>query len=323
MAQDFALPPDAEGHIRRLSLRRDLEAVADLVELCFADSLDPEGRSYLRNMREMARSAQLMAWTESFYDRTPTPQTGLVWEEEQRLVGNVSLIPITVLAQRCYLIANVAVHPEHRGRGIGRLLTRAAMEFARSRHVPAVWLQVRDNNPAALHIYQQLAFVERARRTTWRASLEYPQLTVQRGLHIGRRQSAHWTQQQRWLERLYPPEFAWNLSLEHTLLRPDLWGIIYRLLSFDFPRHWVAQSEAGLEGVITWRHVNGSNDPLWLAAPEEVNEEALFPLLVYARKHIPRRQPISLNLPEGLGSHALQQAGFRPDHTLIWMQYRF
>jgi ribosomal protein S18 acetylase RimI-like enzyme len=323
LVYDFVLPSAAEGHIRRLSLRRDLEAVADLVELCFDSSLDSEGRSYLRSMREAARNAQVMGWTDTFSDHTPTPQTGLVWEQDGRLIGNVSLIPITVLSRRCYLIANVAVHPDYRSRGIGRMLTSAALDFARTRHVPEVWLQVRHDNPPAVHIYQQLAFTERTRRTTWRASDDPPRLPASPRLSVGRRRTDHWPEQLRWFDRLYPPEFAWSLPLDRSLLRPDWFGTAYRFFSFEYPRHWAVQSQGRLEGVLTWRHLNGYNDPLWLAVPDSVNEEALLALLVHARQHIPRQQPLSLNLPAGLGQEALLQAGLHPTQTLIWMQYRF
>ena len=320
---DIALPPAVDSHIRRLSLRRDLETVADLVELCFSDTLDLEGRHFLRGMRETARSARLMGWTDSLTDHTPTPQTGLVWEEDGRLIGNVSLIPITVSGRRCYLIANVAVHPDQRGRGIGRMLTAAAMEFARSRHVPATWLQVRDDNPAAVHIYRNLAFVERARRTTWRASEDIPHPSGSPGLSLGRRRANYWADQQLWLDQLYPPEFSWSLPIDRKLLRPDFFGFAYRFMSFDYPHQWAVQSHGELKGVLTWRHVNGYNDPLWLAVPQAVDEEALFALLAYARAQIPRRQHTSLNLPDGLAKDALQRAGFRPAHTLIWMEYKF
>lgn len=323
MAVDLALPAAATEHIRRISLRRDLEAVADLVELCFSDTLDLEGRNFLRSMRETARNARLIGWTDTITDHTPTPQTGLVWEEQGRLIGNVSLIPITVRGRRCYLIANVAVHPDYRGRRIGRLLTVAAMDFARSRHVPATWLQVREDNPAAIHIYRDLSFVERARRTTWRASEEVPPLPDSPSLSLGGRRANHWPEQQQWLDYLYPTEFSWSLPLDRKLLRPDFWGFAYRFLSFDYPRQWAVQRRGELRGVLTWRHMNGYSDPLWLAVPQAVDEAALFALLVYARARIPRRQPTSLNLPAGLAKDALYRAGFHPAHTLIWMEYRF
>lgn len=323
MAIDISLPPTAQGHIRRLSIRRDLEAVADLVELCFSDTLDSEGRNFLRNMRDSAYSANLVGWTDSLIDHSPTPQTGLVWEQDQRLIGNVSLIPITVNSRRCYLIANVAVHPEYRGQGIGRLLTSSALEFARSRHVPAAWLQVRDDNPSAIHIYRDLLFIERTQRTTWHTSAEIPFLPNLPGLSLGGRRSGFWPDQQLWLDRLYPHEFSWSLPIDRKLLRPDLLGLTYRFMSFDYPRQWAVQRDGELQGVLTWHHVNGYNDPLWLAAPEHVDEEALFALLVYARSRIPQKQPVSLNLPAGLARGSLRRAGFRPAHTLIWMEYRF
>ena len=133
MPLDLPLPAAAQGHLRRLNTQRDLESVANLVELCFDDTLDAEGRTYLRNMRESARSAQWTGWVNSLAEYSPTPPSGLVWEENGQLVGNLSLIPIICRGQRCYLIANVAVHPDHRGRGIGRTPTATAASSAAAR----------------------------------------------------------------------------------------------------------------------------------------------------------------------------------------------
>ena len=180
MPLDLPLPAAAQGHLRRLNTQRDLESVANLVELCFDDTLDAEGRTYLRNMRESARSAQWTGWVNSLAEYSPTPPSGLVWEENGQLVGNLSLIPIICRGQRCYLIANVAVHPDHRGRGIGRTLTATALDYIRSRNAPSAWLQVRHDNPPAIHIYQALGFQERTRRTTWFVSNQAPQVGIHR-----------------------------------------------------------------------------------------------------------------------------------------------
>jgi GNAT superfamily N-acetyltransferase len=170
MSLNLPLPAAAQNHLRRLNTQRDLLAIADLVELCFYDTLDPEGRSYLRNMRESARSAQWMGWADSLADQAPIPPAGLVWEEDGRLIGNLSLIPITCQGRRCYLIANVAVHPEQRGRGIGRMLTAVALDYIRNRKAPAAWLQVRDDNRPPSHLSK--TGLSQARHRTYRSSQE-------------------------------------------------------------------------------------------------------------------------------------------------------
>ena len=67
-----------------------------------------------------------------------------------RIVGNLSLIPFVRRGHVVYLIANVAVHPDYRRRGIARQLTQTALDYLRQRGVSSAWLQVRDDNPVGL-----------------------------------------------------------------------------------------------------------------------------------------------------------------------------
>lgn len=61
-------------------------------------------------------------------------------------------------------IANLAVAPEARGRGVGaRLLDKALVE-GRARGAAAIFLEVRDSNRAARQLYESRGFVEVGRR---------------------------------------------------------------------------------------------------------------------------------------------------------------
>ena len=62
-------------------------------------------------------------------------------------------------------IQTVAVAPEHRGKGLGRLLVEALLSEARERLVSAVFLEVRADNDAARGLYASLGFQEIDRRT--------------------------------------------------------------------------------------------------------------------------------------------------------------
>src|SRR4030065_1349792 len=106
MVVDIAIPAFAQGHLRRLDMRRDLEKIADLVELCFYNTLDPEGKQYLKEMRRAAQNASWLAWMSSMIEEAPMPPSGYVWEEDGQLVGNLSLIPISVKGKRGYMIPN-------------------------------------------------------------------------------------------------------------------------------------------------------------------------------------------------------------------------
>jgi GNAT superfamily N-acetyltransferase len=326
MVTELQLLSNVNHHLRQMDARRDLVAVADLVELCFRDTLDPEGRNYLKQMRQAAQHAALLGWANSLYPEGSMPPSGLVWEEDlesgdQRLVGNLSLIPINLQGKRGYLIANVAVHPDFRGRGIGRSLTSAALELARKRGAPAVWLQVRDDNPAAIHIYETAGFKERARRSAWVTTAEIPPVTPSHNLSIVNRHPIHWSKQKAWLETLYPAELSWHLPLDWKALPPSLGGMIYRLLTLYLPRHWAAVKNNRLLGLVTYAHSIGQSDHLWLAAPSDIDETVLLELLKTVRRSLPRRRPLALNLPSGMGVQALRTAGFSTHQTLIWMKH--
>jgi len=323
MVAEIAISTVAQGHLRRLDMRRDLGKVADLVELCFYDTLDPEGKQYLKEMRRAAQNPAFLGWASSMVDEAPMPPSGYVWEEDGRLVGNLSLIPISVQGKRGYTIANVATHPDYRGRGIGRMLTVTALEHARVHHAACAWLQVREDNPIAIHIYETCGFIERLRRTNWYSGPDFEEQPTGGDIRIGKRLSDQWPLQQAWLKRLYPPELDWHMPFDMNLFRPDIWGMLYRLLNLDFLQHWSVEKNGELKGVLTWRHTGGYTDTLWLALPNEIDEEASLALLTKSRAVIKRSQPLSMNCPAGTAINVLRQAGFYPHQTLIWMEYRF
>ena len=82
----------AHPHMRRFNVRSDLKAVADLVELCFDETLDLDGRRYIRQMRSTAQHPQFLSWAARVASRSGFPFGGFVWEQDGRIIGNISLI---------------------------------------------------------------------------------------------------------------------------------------------------------------------------------------------------------------------------------------
>ncbi len=136
-------------------------------------------------MRAAANNPRVINWASTAEWSNPA-MSGYVWQQDGRIIGNVSLIPYFIRSQRYFLIANVAVHPDYRRQGIARRLTEEAITHARQRSAPATWLHVREDNQAAVELYLSLGFVERARRTTWYNKLEYsqPELPLGFALHL-------------------------------------------------------------------------------------------------------------------------------------------
>jgi hypothetical protein len=115
----------------------------------------------------------------------------------------------------------------------------------------------------------------------------------------------------------------WHMPLDWNLFRMDVWGKFYRFFNLEYPRHWSVEHHGDLKGVISWNHTSGYSDPLWLAVPEEIDEDAIFALLIKLRNSIRPGQPVNLNLPAGMASEVLHKAGFYTNQTLIWMEHKF
>jgi ribosomal protein S18 acetylase RimI-like enzyme len=311
----------ANTPIRKVNIRHDLPAVADLIEICFAQTLDDDGREYLRHLRWTARDMNYLSWLQGAAERVAPPLYGLVWEENGKIIGNLSLIPMNRDGKLIYLIANVAVHPDHRRRGIGRMLTQESLEHLRQRGIEVAWLQVRDDNPVAYHLYRSLGFVERARRTTWMSSIAVhipPRLPE--GYTIERRQIRDWEQQEAWLHEIYPPEIRWNLPLSIARLSPNPIKQIMRWLQGDGQEHWAACKSGKAEGYVSWEPMRSASDALWLATTPEHENEAVLALLPHARAALAGRgRQLSVNYPAGRASAAFIQAGFTHHQTLVWM----
>ena len=266
----------------------------------------------------MARK-QANAWL----DLAPLPFTsteGFVWEENGKIVGNISMIPFVKGGRPMYLIANVAVHPAYRRRGIARALTETALEQARKRYARSAWLQVRDDNPSAVELYASTGFVERARRTTWLRNPGNPRGEAAPGMRITPRKRAHWKHQRTWLRRNYPDEISWYWRVSRLTFRPGIFGALNRIFSEEQLRHWSVERAGRWLGTLTWRATAAHADQLWLAAPPESEDITLRTLLPYIHWRGRTQRPLSLDYPAGHAAQTLQEAGFKAEHTLIWME---
>jgi ribosomal protein S18 acetylase RimI-like enzyme len=311
-------PGKQPSHLRPLSVFRDLPAVADLIELCFSSTMDNDGRRYIQDMRR-AGSDSISKWASRAAETTSLPLSGFVWEENGKIVGNTSLVPFRQHAQKIYLIANVAVHPESRRQGIAKALTEHAMNHARDKKADAIWLHVRDDNPGAIDLYTKLGFIEQARRTTWHAVTD-AHATLQTNITVTKRNPNDWPTQLNWLQRLYPNNMAWHRSWNFNALRPGLWNWLYLLFVDMNIRQWAAQKGDSFQAALAWIPT-GRGESLFAAAGERSDPAALTALLLQARRDLSHSQPrLILEFPAGEFDPAIQAAGFSPLRTLIWMR---
>lgn len=318
----ITMPSRGEAHpnLRPLSMFRDLPAVADLIELCFSNTMDSEGKRYLQDMRRAGRDSSLMQWASRAAETTSLPLTGYVWEESGRIVGNASLVPFRHNKQKIYLIANIAVHPDFRRRGIARALTEQAMKHAREKKADFIWLHVRDDNPHAIDLYKKLGFIERARRTTWQATTDAHAPSLESAITITTRQPRFWPIQENWLARLYPDALAWHRNWNFNSLGPGFLNWLYLLFMDMNIRQWAALKGDALEAVLAWIPL-GRGEALFAATGEGSDPDALVALLLRARRELSQSHPnILMDFPSDKYDGAIQSAGFRALRTLIWMQ---
>lgn len=143
--------------LRPLEPSTDLRGVAALIEEAFAQDLDHMGRAALRELRAWSRLGPLLWWLEHFGGDFSDLLSGFVWEEDRRIVGNITVNRVSPGSLR-WLISNVAVARDYRGRGIARALMDAAVAYVEECGGTSVSLQVRANNEPARHIYLSMGF---------------------------------------------------------------------------------------------------------------------------------------------------------------------
>lgn len=321
------IPAHADTHpnLRALNPLRDMPQVADLIEICFHQNMDREGEEYLREMRRPKAEDPWTRWANNAWEGASMPLNGFVWEENGKIVGNTSLIGFHHQRKKITMIANVAVHPNYRHRGIARATLERAMSHARERGAHELWLNVRDDNPDALDLYSDVGFVERTRRTQWTLSDGFiPPASDE--FQVSARQARHWPAQREWLALCHPDEISWYRSWNFNGLAPGIWNWLYLLFVDVNLKQWIATrddpstgSGQALHAVLSWTPSGARHEPLWLALGPESAPEAVTRLLVHARRELGRRKFV-LEHPAGRADESIRAAGFIPQRTLIWMR---
>ncbi len=113
----------------------------------------------LKAVLAVERAAYSIPWTEGiFQDSLKAGHCCLVLEQadSQELIGHGVMM---LVADECHLL-NLCIHPDHQGRGIGRLLLRRLLAIARQHKAGSAFLEVRASNQAALALYQAEGFNE-------------------------------------------------------------------------------------------------------------------------------------------------------------------
>jgi ribosomal protein S18 acetylase RimI-like enzyme len=151
--------PDHAPGIRPFDIGRDLRPVAELIADAFTHELDPRGLAALREMRIMSHLSGLLKLLSRSTSEFEDVFSGFVWEEDRRIVGNITVQRADKFGNR-WQIANVAVAPAYRGRGIARKLMERSLDHIVASGGRWAVLQVYDHNAVARGLYDSLGFEE-------------------------------------------------------------------------------------------------------------------------------------------------------------------
>lgn len=311
-----------QGKMRQVDPRRDLFEIADLVESSFQLDSDPEGRYVMRQIRSTAQKQQKEAERlgHSFFPGAPQ---GFVWEQDGRVMGNVSILPFGSLWKRIVLLANVAVAEELRGRGIASGLTRQALNQIRKQGTAEVWLQVRSDNHTAIRLYRDLGFESFSTVVQWQ--LQAPGLpayhSIAPGWKLDKRKIQDWPLQREALNQAYPKEVRWHTPVDLDAFSP--WHFLNpgRIFTAFGIKHFAVHQQGRTQALLSLVTGLERRDHLFLANPKDLPEA--LPLLVQAAiREAGSGRLLQLEYPAGRLEGELADLGFKLIRRLDWMRLK-
>ncbi|MFV9998161.1 MAG: ribosomal protein S18-alanine N-acetyltransferase [Arsenophonus endosymbiont of Dermacentor nuttalli] len=94
-------------------------------------------------------------WSEKiFYSNQGKQYFNLKISLQNQLIGFV----ITQFLLNEATLFNIAIHPDYQGQGYGECLLRYLIDHLSNKSIQTLWLEVRQSNHAAIHLYEKLGF---------------------------------------------------------------------------------------------------------------------------------------------------------------------
>ena len=318
MTAAIAARRSAAGNgLRPFDAGRDLSVLADLIEAGFSENLDRSGRRMVQGLRNLGRLGRLGGVLSRWILPPAANPQGFVWEENGRVLGNASLLPVTGYRQR-WVMANVAVFPEQRRRGIGRSLVIASIEHAKKQGAREIVLQVDRENDSAHLLYQSLGFSSSPPRTTWEGRAFQGDLREISGSPVRRRTASEWRPQWELARRLHPEGLIWPYPPNISYFRPGSWQ---QRLQLNLDRHWVWVEGTRLLGSASyrWGFEPGHVRMILLVEPESRGkiEESLLRVAMHSLQ--PYGDSIVVDYPTDAAEQSFIKVGLREKRRLVWM----
>jgi len=324
----------ARNGLQPVDLARHLGGLAELVELCFGNELEAGARGIIREMKWLSRAGPLLR----LLPLLPGQQTwnlGYVWVEDGRVIGSVST-QRAAPRSRTWLVANVAVHPDHRRRGIARQLMQATLDHIRGQDGAEAILQVDDDNLGAISLYRQLGFARVTTRMNWtRPGYAAPPAYEPAPVDIRLRERGEWAAQYGLARRVTPEGLAWSKPLREADFRTTPLAFLDHLVTGRYVEHWVAQApptppaplpkrEGGdIVGSITVNTGTADGDRLQLLVHPDWRGKLERPLLARGLRRLGRRPWVArleYDAEDGETAQVLRDLGFQGGRMLRWMR---
>lgn len=127
------------GYNLRSATPNDADALARVIDAAYA--------TYAERLTDLPKVSECLA---------EDINTHLVWvaEAEDKLIGGLVLI----IQDTCAVLANVAVAPDHGGKGVGRALIDRAVEESVQRGLAEIRLSTHVEMPENVRLYERLGW---------------------------------------------------------------------------------------------------------------------------------------------------------------------
>ena len=319
-----------ETGLRPFDISRDLRPVAELIAVAFAAELDDRGNAALREMRLMSHFGGFLGLMNRNTGEFNDMLNGFVWVDAGRVVGNVTVQRADRAGSR-WQIANVAVAPSHRGRGISRRLMQAALEHAAECNGQWAVLQVYARNEVARRLYDSLGFELVGGMTDLRAA-RTPRIGQVGSLPpLVKFSAGNWQPLYELVNHQLGGQMQWWRALRHEEFQPSLdqqateW--FHRVLGQEQILRRAVQVSPRFEAAVVVnarRWVGEHTMQLW-ARPEHYGnyDLALIRWALGALQDFPAWPVnISLSTDHTSAQELLQSYGFRTQRSLLTMRKR-
>ncbi len=325
------LKPAAQNGLQPVDITRHLGGIATLIELCFSAELDASGRGLIREMQFLSHAGPALRVLQLLMIGGQPWNLGYVWVENGRVVGSVST-QRAASRSRAWLVANVAVHPDYRRKGIGMLMMRATLDLIASQGGEEAILQVDDDNLPAVTLYRQLGFTRVTTQSTWvrPAYLAVPPFEPS-AFDVRPRGPDEWAEQFSLASLVRPEGLSWAHPLRPQDFHPGLARRLEKFFAGRAEEHWVATEpgtgtgNGALIGSLTLSVNEPDGDRLTLLVHPRYHGQVERAMLARGLRRLGKRPwgaRVDYDAEDEQAGRALAGLGFQVRRTLRWMRRR-